>query len=907
MTNRASAQPNLLQAGDFEGINSLIGYWPASAGAWGTETSALSGAANGITPFGSQMLLIAHGGGGSASQTSQSVEGPFLAGSVVTFTTKFNTWLTGKSVALIIQTDDGLLLNGPRYQSPSMALDSDTSTWQTVTWTTTLTSDTNYISAEIVLWQASGALAPGTPLAAADDAVLTVVPPAQTQTLTILGGLGNVGEIAPNVEYYNPHTSAWQPAYLADKRPGNPGVEHDWGVIPGTNHWINYLSNGSLYSDPGAGPTTANTLWYLYRVRFNVPADAQNATMTFSIKADNFAQVAINGVSTGPTINGTANGVNADAVFASALQPGENTITINVGDFGGLNGFNFRIDLSILSAEPLEVVDPDNTPPVITGPGNITTEATGPSGAIVNYLATAVDDVDGSVPVSALPPSGSTFALGTTVVGLGAMDAAGNIASETFDVTVRDTAPPIITSPSDITREATSAAGANVGFIVKAYDIVDGVVPALATPGRGIFPLGTTTVDVVASDNSNNTANTSFDVTVQDTRPPVISVNGHIIRRNVIRAEATGPDGAVVTFTATAEDRVDGNVPVATSHLSGSTFRIGGTIVKLTATDAHNNTATRQLRIIVSDTTAPVVNAPADITAEATGPDGAVVDFTATATDAVGVTSLTYSINPGSTFGLGTTEVTVTARDASGNRGTATFTVTVVDTTAPAISAPADITVEAAGPDGTVVDYLASATDLVDGAVAVTTSAASGSTFAIGSTTVTLTAIDAAGNGSEASFTVTVVDTTPPEITSVTPSTDTLWSPNHKMVPITVAVDASDLVGITSLKIISATSSEPDNGKGDGNTINDTVITGDLTVDLRAERAGKGDGRIYTITVEATDAAGNSSTSTCTVTVPKNGKKSSKSEKSVKSEKSNKNDKSVKSEKNEKSKKGKKK
>jgi len=92
------------------------------------------------------------------------------------------------------------------------------------------------------------------------------------------------------------------------------------------------------------------------------------------------------------------------------------------------------------------------------------------------------------------------------------------------------------------------------------------------------------------------------------------------------------------------------------------------------------------------------------------------------------------------------------------------------------------------------------------------------------------------------------------------------------MVPITVAVVASDLVGITSLKIISVTNSESDNANGDGNTDGDIEFTGDvgdLTVNLRAERSGKGNGRTYTITVEAKDAVGNSSTSTCTVFVPK--------------------------------------
>ncbi len=94
--------------------------------------------------------------------------------------------------------------------------------------------------------------------------------------------------------------------------------------------------------------------------------------------------------------------------------------------------------------------------------------------------------------------------------------------------------------------------------------------------------------------------------------------------------------------------------------------------------------------------------------------------------------------------------------------------------------------------------------------------------------------------------------------------------PNHKMVAVTVTASTADLVGVTSLKIISATSSEPDNGLGDGDTAGDTAITGAMTLNLRAERSGKGNGRIYTITVEAKDAAGNVTTKTVTVSVPKN-------------------------------------
>ncbi|MBM3240936.1 T9SS type A sorting domain-containing protein [Candidatus Poribacteria bacterium] len=114
-------------------------------------------------------------------------------------------------------------------------------------------------------------------------------------------------------------------------------------------------------------------------------------------------------------------------------------------------------------------------------------------------------------------------------------------------------------------------------------------------------------------------------------------------------------------------------------------------------------------------------------------------------------------------------------------------------------------------------------------------------------------------------------DTTPPVISSVTATPNLLWPPNHQLVTVTVSVTASDDSGspVTN-QIVSVTSNEPDDGLGDGDTPNDIQNINELTVQLRAERSGKGTGRIYTITVSSTDACGNTATATVAVTVPKN-------------------------------------
>src|SRR5207248_1054936 len=146
-------------------------------------------------------------------------------------------------------------------------------------------------------------------------------------------------------------------------------------------------------------------------------------------------------------------------------------------------------------------------------------------------------------------------------------------------------------------------------------------------------------------------------------------------------------------------------------------------------------------------------------------PGGAVATYSASATDIVdGALAVSCTPASGSTFALGATTVNCSATDAHGNTGSGSFTVTVQDTTAPALSLPTNITKEATAPGGAVATYSASATDIVDGALAVSCTPASGSTFALGAATVNCSATDAHGNTGTGSFTVTVQDTTPPTI-----------------------------------------------------------------------------------------------------------------------------------------------
>jgi len=414
----------------------------------------------------------------------------------------------------------------------------------------------------------------------------------------------------------------------------------------------------------------------------------------------------------------------------------------------------------------LSVTVQDTTAPTLVLPPDITVEATGPSGATVTYAApTATDLVDGnlSAAVHCSAASGSTFALGATSVVCTVTDAAGNTETEGFKVTVFDSTGPAFTAPPNQTVEAASASGVVVTYAVPtANDLVYGPTAVTCLPGSGnLFPLGDTIVQCTSADVPGNITTKTFKVTVVDTTPPRINVpaDGAV--------EATGLGGAIVTYaTPTATDAVDGTDAVVCTPASGSLFGLGVNVVLCQATDGHGNTGHGSFRITVGDSTPPLLALPATLTAEATGPAGAAVTFTVAATDLVdGADPVHCSASSGDTFPLGSTVVQCSASDQHGNGSTGSFTILVRDTTAPVIAGlPGPQTVNATSPAGAVVTYAQpTATDLVYGTDAVVCTPASGSTFPIGTSTVTCNVHDAAGNPASASFTITVRDNRAPD------------------------------------------------------------------------------------------------------------------------------------------------
>jgi hypothetical protein len=141
-------------------------------------------------------------------------------------------------------------------------------------------------------------------------------------------------------------------------------------------------------------------------------------------------------------------------------------------------------------------------------------EATAANGASVEYDVSATDISDGAVAVTCTPASGSTFALGSTLVNCTSTDADNNSSSASFTVTVRDTTAPVLTV-NNVAVIATSAAGAVAAYSTSASDLVDGSVAVSCSHASGaMYAPGTTTVNCTATDAAGNTGSASFTVTV---------------------------------------------------------------------------------------------------------------------------------------------------------------------------------------------------------------------------------------------------------------------------------------------------------------------------------------------------------------------------------------------------------
>ncbi len=461
--------------------------------------------------------------------------------------------------------------------------------------------------------------------------------------------------------------------------------------------------------------------------------NVRTVTISFPATDGDGDTVAITGVTAGAVLT-VGSFTNTTVTFTPAASfVGDASFTYTVGDgFGGSATGTITVTVS------------DTTAPVVAAHGNVTAEATSAAGAVVTYSeGSATDAVTVSPAITYSQASGSTFPLGVTTVTISAEDAAHNVGTTTFTVTVGDTTAPVVAAHGDVTAEATSAAGAVVTLAAgSATDAVTASPAITYSQASGTsFPLGVTTVTISAEDAAHNVGTGTFTVTVGDTTAPAVAAHANVT------AEATSAAGAVVTFAAgSATDAVTASPAITYSQESGTSFPLGVTTVTISAEDAAHHVGAGTFTVTVQDTTAPAVAAHANVTAEATSAAGAVVTFAAgSATDAVTASpTITYSQESGTSFPLGVTTVTISAEDAAHNVGTGTFTVTVGDMTGPVITLNGDATLFTPL-DSPFTDPGATALDAVGGIVSVNVSGNVDTSIA-GSYTLTYTAEDAAHN-----------------------------------------------------------------------------------------------------------------------------------------------------------------
>lgn len=313
----------------------------------------------------------------------------------------------------------------------------------------------------------------------------------------------------------------------------------------------------------------------------------------------------------------------------------------------------------------------------------------------------------------------------------------------------------------------------------------------------------------------------------------------------------------------------NGTVTQGEGGVAGKQFQIGTTKVTYTYTDI--TTQTCSFDVTVADQDPPVAkckNVTVELDATGNGTlTAAQVDNGST--DGCGIQSLVLSKTSFSCSDPSSNTVTLTVTDIHGNSSTCTATATVVDKIAPVakcknITVYLDANGNASITPSEIDDRSTDACGIKSYTLDKTTFNCSNK----GTNTVILTVTDNNDNTSTCTATVNVVDDLPPIITSITATPQAIWPSDRKMKPVTVSIASTDNCPGTTCKITAVAIKQ---GEFAGDNIGpDWEITGDNTVDLRAEIPKRGIKRIYTITVTCTDASGNTSTATTDVTVSHN-------------------------------------
>lgn len=420
-----------------------------------------------------------------------------------------------------------------------------------------------------------------------------------------------------------------------------------------------------------------------------------------------------------------------------------------------------------------------NTPPVITGTPEITTSSPEPitlqahaldyDGDALNFTIRINDAVAQTGTIAAGSPAttgalniSSSFNPGRHTVQFTVNDGDASCSFTTI-VNVTDDQPPVLNVPANMTVPSAPGRGsATVVYEVTATDDFPGVT-VISLPGPGsTFPIGTTTVTATAVDAAGHRVQKSFTITVIDAMPPSI-----LCPADLLKLTDAGKSNAVVHFSVNATDNLPG-ATVNCAPASGSTFQLGITTVVCSARDARGNRSSCMFTVTVIDREAPTLVLPPDMTLQNDpNEETRVVNYEVEVRDnAPGASSVCFPPS-GSAFPIGTTNVVCIGSDASGNNVTNSFAITIFklstpNVVPPVVNVPASFAMPTdPGLNTAVVEFSVTVTSPLPGATVVCVPS-SGSTFALGVTTVTCVGRDVVGNTASNSFNVLVYDNEKP-------------------------------------------------------------------------------------------------------------------------------------------------
>ena len=371
-------------------------------------------------------------------------------------------------------------------------------------------------------------------------------------------------------------------------------------------------------------------------------------------------------------------GVRSDKLALDAAYPkGMTTVTWTATDVDGAS----------VSADQLVTVN-DLEAPSLSAVSNVSVrQERGVSHASVALSQPAASDNCGSVEVygarSDNAPLNAVFQVGVTTVTWTAKDGSNNVTKVSQNITVVGNVPPVVTPGANIvanTDRGVCVATVNVGTASVRDDIDGWSLAGERSDGQPLnaaYPKGVTTVKWTATDYDYATSSASQTVTVQDKEKPSIVAPQSLSVPN----DRGLPSAVVATGSPSVEEncplvRVDGSR--SDGAALGASYPVGVTSITWTATDASGNSASATQTITVRDVEAPVVVVPNDFTVNATSPSGAVVSYSASASDNVGVVSMVCTPNSGSIFAIGYKEIDCVARDAAGNTTSREFGVKVL-------------------------------------------------------------------------------------------------------------------------------------------------------------------------------------------------------------------------------------